>query len=474
MLFRSGVLGETSVHSFVDPGMWAYWILLCVIFLFAGIGFGLLFIRRKEMPKIPVEHSIMSREFAIFLGASALCFTAIFVAVGTSSPIITGIFQGKKSAIDISFYAKTTLPFGIIIALLMGIGQMLWWRSSQTGTLLKSLLLPIVFALVFTIIMLAVGVRDLMIVLFIFSAAFALAVNVLVGYRIMKGNPKYAGGAIAHIGMALMFIGFVSSSRYDDKQTVSLEEGKTISILKDYKLTYLGYSQVEREKYAFNVRVEKGNEVHIVSPIMYFSEFTNGLMRIPDILNRYTQDFYVAPISLESPNDKPQGEIFAFKKGEVKQIDGMNVTFLDFDFNDEEKGKMVTGEGGVTIGVDLLVEKDGKKDSLKPLFKMERGQQNYIPAKHPSGYEFTISKMTPDKENKENSRVEISVVNPNEEKTNTSTKETLVVEASVKPYINLVWMGTALMVIGFVVTIVRRLDEARRNEHVAISSESAE
>jgi cytochrome c-type biogenesis protein CcmF len=39
--------------------------------------------------------------------------------------------------------------------------------------------------------------------------------------------------------------------------------------------------------------------------------------------------------------------------------------------------------------------------------------------------------------------------------------ETLIVEASIKPYINLVWMGTVTLVVGFIITIVRRVQEAR-------------
>ena len=58
-LTRSGVLGDTSVHSFVEPGMLVYWMLLAGLFLFAAIGFGLFFARMKEMPKVPVEHSIL-------------------------------------------------------------------------------------------------------------------------------------------------------------------------------------------------------------------------------------------------------------------------------------------------------------------------------------------------------------------------------------------------------------------------------
>ena len=47
-LTRSGVLGDTSVHSFVEPGMLVYWMLLAGLFLFAAIGFGLFFARMKR------------------------------------------------------------------------------------------------------------------------------------------------------------------------------------------------------------------------------------------------------------------------------------------------------------------------------------------------------------------------------------------------------------------------------------------
>ena len=39
--------------------------------------------------------------------------------------------------------------------------------------------------------------------------------------------------------------------------------------------------------------------------------------------------------------------------------------------------------------------------------------------------------------------------------------DVLVVEASVKPYINLVWNGIIILIVGFIITIVRRSQEAR-------------
>jgi cytochrome c-type biogenesis protein CcmF len=39
-------------------------------------------------------------------------------------------------------------------------------------------------------------------------------------------------------------------------------------------------------------------------------------------------------------------------------------------------------------------------------------------------------------------------------------KEVLTVTASIKPFINLVWAGVAVMVIGFFVAVTRRLKES--------------
>ncbi len=256
-LTRSGVLGDTSVHSFVEPGMLVYWMLLAGLFLFAGIGFGLFFARMKEMPKVPVEHSFLSREFALFLGASAIVFAAMFIVIGTSSPIITGILKGKVSAVDSWSYVTTTLPLAIFIALMAGIGQLLWWKNSDTESLLKSLRLPVLLALLFTAGTFFIGAHQAAMLIFIFASAFALFTNAAVGFRIVKGNPKMAGGSIAHIGLALMFLGFVASAKYDNKETVSLEQGKKVEAL-GYSMRYIGTIQSRGEGLPSTWRLKKG------------------------------------------------------------------------------------------------------------------------------------------------------------------------------------------------------------------------
>jgi cytochrome c-type biogenesis protein CcmF len=460
-LTRSGVLGETSVHSFVDPGMWVYWLLIGVMLLFIGLGAGFMINRWKEMPRIPPQHTYLSREFALFLGASTLVCAAVFITVGTSSPIITQILQGKTTAVDISYYVKTTLPLGIAIGILAGIGQLLWWTRTDKKGILKVLAVPVGVAVVGTVAMVVgTGLYDLAVALFVFGALFALVANLQVGWRIVKGNPKYAGGSIAHIGLAVMFLGFVGSAKYDDKQTLSLAKGKTVEAL-GCKLTFTGYKQVDpvQEKFAFEVNVERDGRRYVVAPIMYYSEYNKSLMRNPDIANWVTKDFYLAPLSLEQGGKTQAMKTLTLRKGQTQKLGDLEVTFVDFDFPVDQKAAMLEGRE-VRIGAELLVKEYGKKPvRLVPAKVINQGNAEDQPATFADTYQFTIVNMQPDRENKENSRVEIGYANLHS--VSSDDTEVLVVEASIKPYINLVWSGVIILMVGFGVTIVRRAQEAR-------------
>jgi len=453
-LTRSGVLGETSVHSFVDPGMWVYWLLLSVIFVFGGIGFGIFFRRMKEMPKMPVEHTLFSREFALFLGAASLTFVAIFCVVGTSSPIITSVLNGKASAVDTIYYVRTNLPLGIAIAFLSGLGQLLWWKHSKADDLLKRMVVPLIGGAVAMVGVLTMGAETLEILLFVFFAGFSLVANFMVG------NPKFVGGSIAHIGIALLCLGFVTSARYDRKATVSLEQNVPLDTL-GYKLTYVKDERVGKFD-AFRVRVERNGGTHIVSPTMYYSDFTQSVMRHPDLINYLNRDLYVAPLSLEEPQTT-NDQTITLQKGESTDVGPLGVKFVDFDFSATQMGQMLEGKGfqirgimEVTDGtkrqkIDLIMKNNGEGPEFLPATYVGANGENYV---------LQMVRLMPDKDDRSKSKIEVAVKLP---LTGSQQPhgETLVVEATIKPYINLVWMGTITLAIGFFMTILRRVEEAR-------------
>jgi cytochrome c-type biogenesis protein CcmF len=453
-LTRSGVLGETSVHSFVDPGMVVYWFLIAIIILFFGLGAGLLIVRWREIPKTKVPHTLASREFALFLGAATLVAIALLVTLGTSSPLVTDILNGKKSAIDIDYYARTIPPLGVVIGVLAGLGQLLWWTRSEPSQIVRVLRLPVILALLSTLALVAAGVRGIVGILFVLGSTFALVANIQVAIRIFKGNPKMMGGAVAHVGLAVMFLGFLASSAHDSKQTVSLSQGEPVNAL-GYTLTYLGYHPLENEKYAFHVRVEKGEREYQVAPVMFQSTYNDGLMRTPDILNLITSDFYLAPLSLEQPGGDSSGTA-SFHVGETRTMGDLTVTFLGFHLPETHQSGMADG---TRITARLSVARNGGSARvLEPAKLITGGETRDLPALFEDRYEFAIAAMRPDPEARQNSTVEISVLD--QMSGGAGKPDILVAEASIKPFINLVCAGLIILLVGFLVTAVRRAQEA--------------
>lgn len=243
-----------------------------------------------------------------------------------------------------------------------------------------------------------------------------------------------------------------------------MERGKTVEAL-GYRVTYLGNEPTERDKYAFKVEIEKEGRRHIVSPTMYYSDFTGGLMRHPDLINFLSRDFYLAPLSLEEAEDGRERR-FELTKGSDVTHGGLRITFDGFDLSHMDKAAAADG-GAFRLGVRLSVQEEGvprTKEITLLMLNSGAGDSQFPIVPYLSSqqrlYEFRLVRIAPDQETPSRSTIEIAVTLP-AEMAGESKPETLVVEASVKPLINLVWVGTVTLVVGFFVTIVRRVKEAR-------------
>ncbi|RPI63725.1 MAG: cytochrome C biogenesis protein, partial [Ignavibacteriales bacterium] len=293
-LTRSGVLGDASVHSFVDPGNLVYFFLLIFISTFIAIGIGGIVYRWKYLEdKTVYEESTLSRELALFTASIILVASAIIVFVGTSAPLF-------GQAVDTFFYDEMHLPIGIIIGLLNGLSLLIKWKTTNTKDLIKDSALAIIVSLVLTgLIVILGGVYNFMMILLIFSSAFALIVNTEIAFKIVKGNLKNLGGYISHIGIALFILGIVGSGAYSDEVNVDLVKNKPSQAF-GYEMTFTGYTPIENNtKYAFNVSMKKGDNVYNVAPVMYISDYNNSLIREPAILNLFSKDVYLAPLGYD-------------------------------------------------------------------------------------------------------------------------------------------------------------------------------
>jgi cytochrome c-type biogenesis protein CcmF len=462
-LTRSGILGDSSVHSFIDPGQMVYLFLIVFLALFGAGGIGLVLFRLKSLKTGFESANFLSREAALLIGAITLCASALVIAVGTSFPIFA------KGTVEPDFYNRMNLPIGILVAFINAISILLKWKHSDEKDFVKSLWLPLSLTGIVTIFLVIVGLRDVLLAVFAAGSLFAFFVNAEIAYRFLVKNKFKAGPYIAHLGIMILFLGIIASGKYSQEVNVSLPLNETKDAL-GYKLTYKGATPIpgDEEKYYFNVVAEQNGKAFLLQPVMYYSEYSEGVMKNPDIANLVTKDFYLSPMGLESAQQQfSEKDMISLNKGEEIEFKGMKIKFIDFDRSKFDMSKRSgdpdpTGENmheghDNTLGAELEVTLDGKTEKLIVEQNITQEGTEYIPVRLSSTdrYVFYLVNVSV----QESSGVGIAVtegeLNPN------SNTETLVLTASVKPFINLVWAGTIVMIVGFFMAMLMRVQNTK-------------
>lgn len=461
-LTRSGILGDSSVHSFVDPGWMVYWSLVGFIGIFILISILAFIFRFKELKALSQgESNLMSREAALFVGALTLCAAAIVVFAGTSWPIL------QSGTISQEFYNRMNLPIAILIAFINGISLLLKWKNTEEKYFFKELMFPLLLTVIVTVGLVIVGVQDFLFGLFAFASFFAFFVN---GELLINGiirKKKVSGAFTAHVGIMLLFLGVIASARYSEEVNLTLPLNQPAEAF-GYQLTYVGATEFQDPnnetdtKYHFNIRIERDGKEMTLRPVMYFSQFSEGVMKNPDIANFVTRDLYLSPMGLVEPQVFKEDQLFEFKKDEKKKVGGMEIEFIDFDFGDIQMGGAEVQSGNFTVGAKIKVS-DGKfTETLMPQIKYTDGNPEYLVSTM-SGKEdikIYLAKMNVTNPGQNDGATAIiAVVNSNEPGTQDLTNESLVITASIKPFINILWAGTVIMVLGFFLSIIKRRKE---------------
>jgi len=456
-LTRSGILGDASVHSFVSPGMMTYFLLLLFIGTFTILGFGAIIYRWKHLERTyTVEENILSRELAIFTASVLLIGSAIIILAGTSAPIF-------GSAVQISFYNEMTLPIAILMGLLNGVSLLLNWKKTNEKKLIDSLKIPLIVTFVLTLVTAFIGgFNDFMAIIFLFSAFFTLVVNASVAFKIVKGNASLIGAYIAHIGFALFMLGVIASGWFSQETQIELIEGKTVSAF-GYDVTFTGYTPIEDgNKFAFQISVDKDGSKSNLAPVMYMSDFNQSLMRDPDIVNLITKDLYISPISYEEAKKGSAGghqHQTSLAKGVPFEFHDSQIIFKEFNFPKDAMNSMQSG-ADFFIGAHVEIIHNGKTYNVEPKMKSSGGERSF---EHVTIEEanLKIEMLNLDASGK----IDVVITELSSDK-NSQTQVTkgasLWVDMSIKPYMNLIWIGTLTVVLGFFVAMVRRGKEARK------------
>jgi cytochrome c-type biogenesis protein CcmF len=515
-LTRSGVLANSSVHSFVDLGLYNQLLLFMLVVL--GVGLGMFFWRYKELPSQEKESKILSREFMTFTGATLLLILGIVIILGTSSPIIGLLFNENPTPPEISFYNDWSMPIAIIMALFTVLGQFLFWKKYDAETLATALINPIIATSVVTLAVIMFGdIRNPYYMLYIFAGFFAIIGNTWVMVRLAKRQPKLIGGSLTHVGFGLLLIGILASSAYNapllDNKTANYNAGvlageavdergfpisQTVEMIKlilneptvinnQYVVTYEGYeidnqNRQGQQTYKLSFQRLKGENKFYLYPEVYPMLTTSSSTNInwsvdPDVRTGFFSDIYLymagsSHIERINKQTKKSGNIPAdsiedsnadsiqtieFKRGNRIEVGGFNFSFINFIQEDTTSLPPNT-----TIGIRAQIHishiASGQKFLIEPLFAVYSDEEkSYVlspPVKLPAyNLSFQFSKVNPDSDS-----IELTITGLDE----TYDEEWILIVAEKKPFISVVWAGTFILMGGFSFSIYRHWE--RENE----------
>lgn len=353
-LTRSGVLSDSSAHSFGDNGMTIQLAVFLIVYFLMMLSIltvraGSITDKRKEL--------LLSREFWMFIGSIIVVLAAFQIIFTTSIPVMNSIFGTHLAPPKnpVGFYNRWQLPYALLIAGFIGFSQFLNYdRNTGSSFLLKSLI-PVAVSVVLTIPFVITGiVRDGHFILFLFFIWFSLIAS-LINLFWQTARPGNFPAILTHIGFAIFLMGVL----------LTFSNSKTIS--------------------------------------------TN-----------------TSAFDLGSPGSNRENLVLM--KGDTLYMGGFHVTYVD----KMKKGNLIEYQ------VDFLKRKEGDYAKLFSLFPSVNTHFSMGTVYNPDTKHFLTKDYY----------TYISAVG--------TEPEYIVIKTMLNPYINILWLGSILLIIGFGWAFLRR------------------
>ncbi len=491
-LTRTGVLGDTSVHSFTGEGSTLYWHMLFMIVTFIMIPLVLYIKNLKSIPVVTKEESMNSREFWMFVGSLMLLISAGYIIVLTSLPFFNKLF-GTNWAIgkDVEYvYNRIMVMVAMIIGLLTAIAQYLKYKDTTRKYIWSKLAIPTAIAIVVSFLISLFGEVTydkygigflVAIHMAIWTAIYSLVSNAMYLIVVLKGKMKAAGSSISHFGFALMLVGILISS--SKKELISENRtGIAVSGLKDakgrdenplenitliynvptpmgkYIVTYSGDStETKNNKVFFKINFTKADslqdnnaESFDVTPNAFLMKSEEGtqLSSNPGAKHYLTNDIFVYITSWLNPDNIKDTAAFRnipIAAGDtVFYSNGFVLVDKVLTANKTDNPELPLVDSA-WLSELTVVSKEGIKTSITPAFFVKDGQQSFkTDTVMQQNLVVGLQRGT-------NGKVEVAI------KESSAVMRYITLKAYRFPWINLLWLGTIIMFLGFMLSMYFKL-----------------
>jgi cytochrome c-type biogenesis protein CcmF len=521
-LTRSGVLGSASVHSFTDLGLSGQ--LLIYLGFFTVLAVVLLVRRWKEIPISDKELDAYSPELWVFVGATVLCLAAFQVVFTTSIPVykaFLGFFGVKANlalpADQVTFYTRIQLWSGVLIALLSGIGQVMWWQRNNKESVINAFAPTVMLSLLGTALVVLLlryfgHTITLPYAVLLAAGLFGVLANFGMLFGLWRRGVTLSGGAVAHVGVALMLLGMLGSSGYSDtisrnvtgqliSQQMSTEENRDNVLLlrnetvpmRGYEVTYTGqyleadgvpgyvntqllyrtddeYKAIargdikrddkvyyktgdtltirpENTYYRVNYEDKKSGESFTLYPRAQVNEEMGGILSSPALQRFVSHDIYSHITSVPDPRkEQPWSPSIPHELsvGDTLFLNDYFAVFRAIEQAHEVPGIKLQ-PGDIALQADMIISGEkGRQYHAHPIFLLRDRQIGRVPDEvEDLGLRLTLDQIDPVK-----GKFTLGV--------STTAKDYIVLQATEKPFINLLWGGTLLMGLGLGLSVRQR------------------
>jgi cytochrome c-type biogenesis protein CcmF len=431
-LTRSGVLSGFSVHSFEKVGA-AYnsaWLTLLIAPL--ALGLVVMGVKKEAFAQRPLPATLSS----MLQGAWVLGLMAALVCLGMSMPLLSQIGGGKGSAVGQGFYNQTQSVLFAAAALLLLLhlrpATAAPWVLGVIGGAISATTLARLVSSEY-----AMGKRVGMVLVAMVAGLMAgIALDRMRGFLAQRAW-RSAGGALAHLGAALLVIGALCSGPGERSQRVELSRGQTEAT--PWGPVTLGDIQKtpdDKTRLILGFRKQHGEA------LMYESE--QGQMRNPVLFHKWWGDIYLEPEEMGDP------DVLSIAKGETKDFRNLKVSFTGF----ERPGSHGQDADEMRVGANVTIDDGSGPQPCTPFLLVTKS--GIKPAPVTCGkYSVLLQSMEV-----ESHTVNLRILGE-DRAPGSGMGQRVVLRVTRKPAIGLVWLGTLLLLAGGALALSRPRLEMR-------------
>jgi cytochrome c-type biogenesis protein CcmF len=478
-LTRSGDLQDTSVHAFTGSGL--NWQLRLFVLVFTLPALALYIARFRKIPNIEKEENNYSREFWMFIGSLVLFLSAMFIILFTSLPVINTIFGTSftvGSEVEF-FYNRIQIFVAIVLGILTAMTQYLRYKNTAKPLYWKKIAFPSAVALAISAMISIFGDIDYnqfgpgflaAIHVAVFAGVYTVVANASYIWLGLSGRLKAAGASVAHVGFGLMLVGiliasskkevlsinsvnplnFAPETKQKGTENLTLFKGVRTDMGK-YWATYIRDSSDKHEKTTYyHIEMEKkedGKRFTLVPDLIKNTKGQEGMSANPDARHYLHKDIFSYITYAEDPKSEDTAQ---FKQHSMKAGDTVfysnGLIILERVTPNPTNDKYNFKATDTAIMAELkVVSSDGRTYSAMPVFYVKNNQVQYqLDTVAAQGLALGLSQII------DNKHLGISV------KESSRMTPFIALKVLQFPFINLLWLGTILMVTGFIMSVVRR------------------